>query len=148
MHLVRALVSFAALVGGLALLLADDAGPQCELVAFERTFTITSSCAPLAETVRFSSPGDELGTATPAAFEHISGDSLVMDASVSGTCKEDKAPIDYRTLQLSLPLTQSAGGSAQEPGLYYCSIKLDTLEVYCSEQSTGEMACTLTVTES
>lgn len=143
LHIIRSLASIAALVGGLALLLADDAGPQCQIVAFDRTFTIGSSCGPVSETVRITvAGGPEIGTVTIAGVEHVAADMFVASAELSGTCGDD-GPIEYESLSINLTLPGPSG----EPLNYLCTVNLETLVADCyliAGTTTGDCAVTVT----
>ncbi len=144
MYFLRAIASAAALVGGLALLLADDAGPQCNLASFDRTFKLASSCGPVTETIRVTVAADAgVGNSTVADFEHLDGTEQVSSAGVSGTCKDGET-IAYTSLTVGLLLAEP-GQSATD---HTCSIALDTLTANCySSVAGGNNTCTLTVTE-
>ena len=146
--MLRSLVSVAALTGGLALLLADDAGPICKLTAFDRTFVVTSGvtseCTPVSETLRISVTPESPQTATvaTATIEHVDGEVLVNRAEVSGGCTKDNAPIDYDRVELTMQLTTGSG----EPSAH-CGFSLDTLAVDCYLDGGAPLPCAVVVTE-
>ena len=109
--IVRLAGSFTALVAVLALLLADSDAPTCEIVPFDRTYRLTSTCAEFGEEtfrVRLAS-GDD-GDQWPADLSHADGETTVVQASLEGRCSEDGDPVTYTELYVSLQ-PSGPGGS-------------------------------------
>ncbi len=121
--------SLAALVTALALLLADSAGPNCEVVPFDQTFRVTSSCPEFGEeTIRVrldAGPDDDLW---PAELSHVDGDVTVVEVSLQGTCSDDGDQVSYNQLWLSLAERDAPAGQ----GTLDCFAPLDGSAGHCS----------------
>ena len=141
MSLIRSLAAISALVGGVALLLADSAGPTCKHAPFDRTFTMVSSCGSLAETVRIhvektTETGDTTFEELVGLVEHVEGDVIVQSAQVSGTCVEEDDPIQFHTVRVNVAFPETNAT---------CDIDLQTLETTCT--AAGDPSpCDLTIT--
>jgi hypothetical protein len=140
----RILATLSALIGGVALLLADSADPDCAESAFDRTFTLSATIGTpddqlaITETIRVT-PGPD-PSLLQATFEHVAGDVSVSDATLSGTCAEDNDPVVYTSLGLDFSAEKPTGG---ELGCS-CTFDLETLEAACTP-STPSIPCSATL---
>jgi len=129
----QSFLSLGALMGALALLLADSADPPCSVVPFEETYQVTSDCDPAkSEVVTISLASGDDATQWPATLEHIDGDSLVTGADLFALCDDDGDPARYHSLTLSL----STG--------HTCQVALDGDGTGECQHSTGTI-CSVTV---
>jgi hypothetical protein len=131
---VRSFFSLGALIGALALLLADSADPPCSVVPFAETYRVTTDCDLAGtEVVTISLASGEDATLWPAEVAHVEGDSLVTGAELLGQCDDDGDPAEYHSLTLRL-----AAGHA-------CQVELDGDGTGECHHSTGT-TCSVTVT--
>ena len=130
----RSFLSLGALVGALALLLADSADPPCSVVPFEQTYQVTTDCEPAgSEVVTISLASGDDATQWPATLVHIEGDSLVTSADLLAQCDDDGDPASYHSLTLSLVNGHS------------CTVALDGDGTGECQHATGAV-CSVTVT--
>jgi hypothetical protein len=140
-HIARLAGSFAAVVAVLALLLADSDAPACEMVPFDRTYRLTSTCPELGEEtfrVRLAS-GDD-GDPWPAELSHVDGETTVFDASLEGRCSEDGDPVTYTLLYISLQPSAPGGNGTLE-----CFASLEGGPVTCPSRDPAAGDCTTTI---
>lgn len=141
--IVRLASSFAALVAVLALLLADSAAPICEVVPFDRTYRVTSTCPEFGEeTIRVRLDSGEDDNQWPAELSHVDGDRTVVEVLLDASCSEDGDPASYTQLHLSL----SELGAPAGQGTLDCFAPLDGSLVTCSSTDSAlDDSCTITV---
>ena len=142
----RRVVAFAALVGALALLLADSADPACEVVPFEQTYSVTTDCVPGTEVVRISvGAGPSAQSPWPTAVAHVEGDLLVIAAELVGDCEDEGDAADYSALTLQLGGATGADGGATVP--YTCQVELGGEATgECRADGESNPTCNVTVT--
>ena len=139
--IVRLAGSFAALVAVLALLLADSDAPICEVVPFDRTYRVTSTCPELGEEtfrVRLATGDDD--QLWPAELTHVEGETTVVEASLEGRCSEDGDPVTYTQLYLSLQPSAPGGNGTLE-----CYAAPEGGPVTCPSRDPAGGDCTTTI---
>jgi hypothetical protein len=141
----RALAHLAALLGVIALLLADSAEPSCRVVAFRREYALSTDCGgDASETLLVTLAAGEDGNDWPANVEHISGDTLVVGAGLWGTCDEDgdRARYTQVTLQMIVEPDPAVGGATRR---FFCELDPEGGTVGCREGQEPDPSCTATI---
>lgn len=134
------LLRAAALVGAVALLLADSAEPYCVAASFDTTYSVETDCATGGSEVvriRNAPPVNSFN----ASVEHLEGDTLSIRAKLLGTCEESGD-----TLQVESMLFQFAGhttGSDAKASYINCRFALGGGEAECRADG-ADAGCTLT----